>query len=148
MSWLSEKPAKRRPLLWVEDHLYHIDEALALLERLALEIFPLLTVVCLDRPGPDTERAVEDWLRRYPTLRLAAAVAPGPRRLELGAEIFDQANALARQMSALLRPGGLILQDIHRRHNQLYICFLILYPHDSWPKTYCDNCYFVSTRQF
>lgn len=114
MVWLSEQPPRRRPIVLVEDHLYHIGDALALIDDQLAEVLPLLTVVCLDRPGPDTRRSVAGWLERFPTLRVAAVGEreDEPRFEPLGPEVFERPNDLARAVASLLRPGGLMLQDI------------------------------------
>lgn len=65
----------KRPLVVVEDHLYHMTELLDGLGR-APELLGQLTVVCLDRPGPDTRRTVAAWLAEHPALQVVAAVDP------------------------------------------------------------------------
>jgi hypothetical protein len=72
MTWAVETGFTRRPLVVVEDHLYHMTE---LLERLAgwPELYRQLTVVCLVRPGPDTRRTVAEWLASYAGLQVIAA---------------------------------------------------------------------------
>jgi hypothetical protein len=76
MSWVAAEGFQRRPLVVVEDHLYHITE---LLERLGggPPLYDQLTVVCLDRPGPDTTRTTAGWLAAWPGLQVIAAVEPG-----------------------------------------------------------------------
>lgn len=97
----------------VEDHLYHIGQTLDLLAAEAPGVLPLLTVVCLDRPGPDTRHAVGAWLERHPEVWIAAAVdLDVPRFAVLEPGAFDHLSELARVVGALLRPGGLLLQDI------------------------------------
>ena len=120
MSWLSERPPKRRPILLVEDHLYHIGETLELFEGQAPEFLPLLTVVCLDRPGPDTERSLSSWLQRFPQVRwaLPSATADGHGALKtsqvdrLPVAVFQQQHELGKAIAERLRPGGLLLQDV------------------------------------
>ncbi|HVR08262.1 MAG TPA: hypothetical protein VMW75_09460 [Thermoanaerobaculia bacterium] len=75
MSWVAAEGFQRRPLVVVEDHLYHMTE---LLERLGggPPLYDQLTVVCLDRPGPDTTRTVARWLAACPGLQVVAAIDP------------------------------------------------------------------------
>src|SRR5215467_13449335 len=75
MSWIAAEGFQRRPLVVVEDHLYHITE---LLERLGggPPLYDQLTIVCLDRPGPDTTRTAAGWLAACPGLQVIAAVEP------------------------------------------------------------------------
>ena len=115
MTWLGETGFARRPVVAVEDHLHHVAE---LLEALgASGLLDQVTVVCLDRPGPDTDRAVERWLAAFPGLQVAAAwdgPAPpaGPRFLPLDRALFEDSNRLCRTLASLLRPGGLLIQDV------------------------------------
>src|SRR5580692_9992863 len=75
MTWIAAEGFGRRPLVVVEDHLYHITE---LLDRLGGSdpLHGQLTVVCLDRAGPDTSRTVAHWLAACPGLQAMAAVEP------------------------------------------------------------------------
>jgi hypothetical protein len=108
MTWVGERGFSRRPIVVVEDHLYHIAELLEALsagtsggaagacesgsgaaagasgsaaggvgaDATGAGLAGDLTVVCLDRQGPDTARAVAGWLAAHPALQVAAAVAP------------------------------------------------------------------------
>src|SRR5258707_1760239 len=76
MTWVTAEGFTRRPLVVVEDHLYHMTELLARLGGPGA-LYGQLTVVCLDRPGPDTSRAVAEWLASCPGLQVIAAVEPG-----------------------------------------------------------------------
>src|SRR5262249_38642307 len=69
MTWVGAMGFARRPLVVVEDHLHHVSE---LLEVLSEAEARQTTVVCLDRPGPDTTRITASWLERYPGLQVAA----------------------------------------------------------------------------
>ena len=126
MSWLSDG-GSRRPIVLVEDHLYHIGETLERIERSMPRALPLLTVVCLDRPGPDTTRSIHSWAERWPDTRFAAAVeeSPLPRLRRLGGDDFEHSHALARTLASMLRPGGLLLQDIQLET-------LAFIPRDRW----------------
>src|SRR6202166_3732321 len=73
MSWVTEAGFAKRPLVVVEDHLYHMTELLDGLGK-APDLVGQLTVVCLDRPGPDTRRTVAAWLADHPALQVVAAV--------------------------------------------------------------------------
>jgi hypothetical protein len=73
MSWVTEAGFAKRPLVIVEDHLYHMTELLDGLGK-APDLVGQLTVVCLDRPGPDTRRTVAAWLADHPALQVVAAV--------------------------------------------------------------------------
>jgi hypothetical protein len=77
MTWVAAEGFSRRPLVVVEDHLYHMTE---LLERLGgrSPLYDQLTVICLDRPGPDTTRTAAGWLAACPGVQVMAAVEPGP----------------------------------------------------------------------
>src|ERR1700726_4439698 len=74
MSWVTEAGFAKRPLVIVEDHLYHMTELLDGLGK-APDLVGQLTVVCLDRPGPDTRRTVAAWLAGHPPLQAVAAGA-------------------------------------------------------------------------
>lgn len=100
--------------MFVEDQLYHTADLLTALADHAPELIPHTTVVGLDRPGPDTDATVADWLQRYPALQVVAPVrasAPGLRALS-EVELSD-AGAYARLIAGVLRPGGLVVQDVH-----------------------------------
>ncbi len=125
MTWVLAEGFARRPLVVVEDHLYHITELLACL---AEPLCGQLTVICLDRPGPDTSRAVAGWLGAHPHLQAMAALeaaageaggvgspggpAAGERFRPLPPEAFTSAHRLCQTVAGALRPGGLLLQDI------------------------------------
>jgi hypothetical protein len=129
MSWVGASGFSRRPVVVVEDHLHHVSELLAALDDALLAH---LTVVCLDRSGPDTERAVARWLAAHPDLQVAAspgAAAPeaaaAARRLALEPELFANANRFCRALAGMIRPGGLLLQDVQ-------LATLSFLPADHW----------------
>jgi hypothetical protein len=136
MTWVGAAGFARRPLVAVEDHLHHVSE---LLETLAAaspadaSLLALTTVVCLDRSGPDTTRLAAGWLEAYPGLQVAARLegegdvpAPlRPRRSALDPAVFADAHRFCKTVAALLRPGGLLLQDIQ-------LATLAFIPPDRW----------------
>lgn len=112
MIWLDAPGFERRPLVFVEDHLYHTGELLDAIARERRELLRDVTVCAIDRQGPDTDATVEDWLSRYPQLQVAAA-APGRDRLRaIAAADLDSAPAFAKLVAGLLRPGGILVQDV------------------------------------
>jgi hypothetical protein len=108
----------RRPLVVVEDHLYHIDRLLGLLHGHAADLLERLTVVCLDRQGPDTQAAVGEWLTKYPHVQIVADIVPEDPSLQtdrlqsLPAAALRSGPAYARTITELLAPRGLLVQDI------------------------------------
>ncbi|CAM2005917.1 hypothetical protein [Acanthopleuribacter pedis] len=114
-----DEGTQRKPIVVVEDHLYHIGEILQMLLSDAPEIAAQLCLVCLDRPGPDTDAAAADWLAQAPDVTVAAAVNPGvipaadrERLVTLPPACFEDTPTYCRTVAGLLRPGGLLLQDI------------------------------------
>src|SRR5215470_12020664 len=106
MTWL-DAPVERRPLVVVEDHLYHTAELVGALAALRPDLIAQLTAVALDRAGPDTDAAVADCHHRYPALRVVAAATE-----RLTADDTRDAAACARLIARQLRPGGLLVQDV------------------------------------
>ncbi|MCA9711250.1 MAG: hypothetical protein KDK70_35760 [Myxococcales bacterium] len=103
----------RRPLVVVEDHLYHIDRLLELLHQQQPQLLPRLTVVCLDRRGPDTQAAADRWVAEHADVLVVADVEPSdPRQRALPAAVLEQGNAYALMVAGLLAPRGVLLQDI------------------------------------
>jgi hypothetical protein len=95
------------------------------------------TIACLDRPGPDTQAAVAGWLAAHPHLQVAAAFdgTPPPARAQrLDSEVFASAQRFARAVAGLLRPGGLLLQDVQ-------LSTLAFVPADRW----WESIYLAST---
>ena len=123
MTWL-DAPVERRPLVVVEDHLYHTGELVGALAAARPDLLAQLTAVALDRPGPDTDAAVADCHRRYPGLRIVAATAAPEADRLTAADIADPA-ACARLIARQLRPGGLLVQDVQ-------LATLPFIPADRW----------------
>lgn len=97
----------------VEDHLYHIDCLLELLRAHEPGLLERLTVVCLDRPGPDTQAALERWAKTCSEVQVLAEGEPrSPRQHPLPSAALAQAPAYARTIAELLEPRGLLVQDI------------------------------------
>ncbi len=67
----------RKPILVIEDHVYHVSEILQALHQRNPDWLELTTVLCLDRPGPDTSRAVASWLTSYPGVHIGTAANEG-----------------------------------------------------------------------
>jgi hypothetical protein len=109
----------------VEDHLYHITQLLQALSEMAPALLAQTTVLCLERPGPDTEATVGRWLAACPDLQVAAAVSPRPRTATLDPQVFAEANAFCRIVAGMIRPGGLLLQDVQ-------LATLTFLPADRW----------------
>jgi hypothetical protein len=126
----------RRPIVIVEDHLFHVTELLAALAAAQPDVAPQLAVVCLERRGPDTERAVAEWLAAYPGLLVAAEVDGRPLAglSPLDPEVFASAPRLAARLAAALRPGGLLVQDVQLQT-------LTYVPADRW----WESIYLAST---
>jgi hypothetical protein len=114
MSWLDTLGFERRPVVFVEDHLYHTSEWLTACEASQPDLLSCLTVCAIDRPGPDTDAAVADWLARYPALQVAALTGLTDERLRsLGPRDLDSVPAFGAALASLLRPGGVLVQDVH-----------------------------------
>ncbi len=137
MSWAGSAGFARRPLVVAEDHLHHVTELLEALMEEDPSLLALTTVLCLDRTGPDTTRLVDRWLAAYPGLQVAASLGPGernPRRAPLDPAVFESANRFSKAVAGMLRPGGLLLQDIQ-------LSTLGFIPADRW----WESIYLAST---
>lgn len=105
---------QRRPLVFVEDHLYHTTELVSVLAEQAPALLAQTTVVALDRPGPDTDATVADWRRLAPDLCVVAPVTTTSDHVRSLAQAdLADAGAYARLVASTLRPGGLLVQDVH-----------------------------------
>src|SRR6478752_8415941 len=116
MNWL-DAPVERRPLVVVEDHLYHTAELVGALAAARPDLVAQATAIALDRAGPDTDAAVAELRARHPALRVVAHAAAPPRdgfdaTLQLIADDTRDAAACARLIARHLRPGGLLVQDV------------------------------------
>jgi hypothetical protein len=139
MTWVAATGFTRRPLVVAEDHLHHVTELLRALAELEPAILGMITVLCLDRAGPDTTRLVDLWLATYPTLQVAAileggAAAENARLSALDPTVFSDGNRFCRTLAGMLRPGGLLLQDIQ-------LSTLGFIPQDRW----WESIYLAST---
>lgn len=112
-SWLNGAGFARRPVVFVEDHLYHTAEALDAIAARAPDLLPLITVCAIDRSGPDTDAAVLEWLARFPAVQLAAVTTQMHARLRpLTASDLETLPSFAALVSSLVRPGGLLVEDV------------------------------------
>jgi len=135
MSWLDASPDfERRPLVFVEDHLYHTGDVLAAMHAARPDLVRSTTVVALDRSGPDTDTSIAGWLGRYPDLQIVASVSPRERVRSIGAADVADAPAVARLIARLLRPGGVLIQDVQ-------LSTLTFVPADRW----WESIYLAST---
>jgi hypothetical protein len=112
MSWLDSTGFDRRPIVVVEDHLYHTAELVDALARARPDLVAQTTVCAIDRRGPDTDAAVADLLARYASLQMAARVTARDRVRAIEDGELSGSTAFARLLHRLLRPGGLLVQDI------------------------------------
>jgi hypothetical protein len=116
MNWL-DAPVERRPLVVVEDHLYHTAELVGALAAARPDLVAQATAIALDRAGPDTDAAVAELRARHPALRVVGHGAAAPpdafdTTLQLVADDTRDAAACARLIARHLRPGGLLVQDV------------------------------------
>jgi len=98
--------------VFVEDHLYHTGELIAAMADAHPDLLGQTTVCAIDRGGPDTDATVDQWLRRWTGLQVAAPTAARDRVRSIGAADLDSATAFARLVAGLLRPGGILVQDV------------------------------------
>lgn len=118
MSQLLSNEFGPRPLVVVEDRVYHISELLGTIQRNASHLLPNLTIVCLDRVGPDTDAAVSDWQKDYPTLQIASRIEDSSlgessqQIFRLSDDVFVNQNDYCKTIAGLIRKQGLLVQDI------------------------------------
>ena len=121
MHWLGASGFRPKPIVIIEDQTYHLMEILDHLHQQKSPWPAHMTVVSLERPGPDTSRATIDWLERFPFLQVASTMAPvdtplpseyTDRLLVLDEAVFDNQHHFCKTMARLLRPDGLLVQDI------------------------------------
>lgn len=119
MNWLRSNSFLPRPLVAVEDHVYHISELLKTIERSDAKLIAQLTIVCLDRAGPDTDAAVSEWLEQFPSVQIAARLVNQSigeqfaKRVEhLDESAFLNSADYCKTIARLIRKRGLLLQDI------------------------------------
>jgi len=112
LNGLNAPGLERRPLVFVEDHLYHTTELLAALSAARPDLLSHVTICGVDRPGPDTAATVAEWLRQYPELQVVAPLEPASRLRPLTPDELADASSLARVIARLVRPGGILVQDV------------------------------------
>ena len=102
MNWLDEPGPERRPLVFVEDHLYHTTDLLSVVQGMRPDLLNQIAVAVLDRPGPDTDSAAAACAAQFPDVLVATPA------------VADLANvaSFSRWVSRLLRPGGVLVQDV------------------------------------
>jgi hypothetical protein len=75
MNWLDESGSERRPLVFVEDHLYHTVDLLTAVREARPRLLDDVAVAVLDRPGPDTDAAVKSCAAAFPEVALVTPSA-------------------------------------------------------------------------
>jgi hypothetical protein len=111
--------------VFVEDHLYHTAELISALAAVRPDVVEHVTICGVDRPGPDTTAAVRDCLARHPHLQVAASVGEADRVWPLTAAHLADAASFAKLVARLLRPGGILIQDVQ-------LSTLSFLPADRW----------------
>ncbi len=102
MNWLDESGPERRPLVFVEDHLYHTTDLLAEIRSARPDLASQITVAVLDRPGPDTDTAAAACAAQFPDVLVAI-----PSVADLG-----NTASFSKWVGRRLRPGGVLVQDV------------------------------------
>jgi hypothetical protein len=134
MIWMEASGFERRPLVILEDHLYHTSEILDALAAARRDLIGALTICSVARSGPDTTRAAGEWLRAHPELQVAACAAAdaadaapdGTGRLRfITDEQLSDSHAFSRLVAGLIRPGGVLVQDVQ-------LSTLAFIPADRW----------------
>jgi hypothetical protein len=125
MTWRGSPGFERRPLVFVEDHLYHTGEVVAAIAATNPDLLRDVTVCAIDRAGPDTDATVGEWLARYPELQIAAATSGSARLKTITGADLASTSAFAKLVASLLRPGGVLVQDVQ-------LSTLAFVPADRW----------------
>jgi len=125
MLWRDSPGLERRPLVFVEDHLYHTGELVAAIAATNSDLLRDVTVCAIDRAGPDTDATVADWLARYPDLQISAASSGSARLKTIGHADLETAASFAKFVAGLIRPGGILVQDVQ-------LSTLAFVPADRW----------------
>ena len=121
MKWIKTQVFAPRPLVIVEDHMFHLQEILRVMSQDTAYWLAHTTLVSLDRPGPDTTQTIQSWLRTYPELQVATRLDESglsllerfPTRLmQMPDKLFDHQISFCNIIAALIRPGGFLVQDI------------------------------------
>lgn len=100
--------------------MYHTADALAALHDSRPDLVAACTVCAVERGGPDTSSTVGEWLARFERLQVAAIVPQADvartdqtaRLLPLAVEHVSTMTSFARLVAGLVRPGGLLVQDV------------------------------------
>lgn len=132
MIWQRPGGLVRRHVVAVEDHFYHTAAFIDAVARTSPELLAWTTVCAIDAPGPDTTRAVREWLERHGQLQVAARVElddlppdHARRVMRIDPSQLEDLSGFARMVASLLLPGGLLVQDVH-------LSTLGFVPHDRW----------------
>ena len=92
--------------------MYHTAELLSALAGRRSDLLAHMTVCAVDRAGPDTDARIAEWVDRYPSLQVVARTAARERVRPLDAADETDAASFARLLGRLLRPGGILVQDV------------------------------------
>lgn len=134
MKWLKADTFSPKPIVIIEDHMFHLQEILKLMDRDAPFWLSQTTLVSLDRPGPDTTKAIQSWLTQFPDLQVVSRLDTAgahllerfPNRLrEIPDQHFKHQITFCKLITSLLRPGGFLIQDIQ-------LSTLTFLPPDQW----------------
>lgn len=135
MNWLTDQVFQPRPIVIVEDHAYHISKLLAALHANAPTVLDSTTIVCIDRPGSDTDSAVTEYLNLYPTIQIAARVSDKvndsfdqDRLFQLHPKVVTNQMEYCSSVAQMIRSGGMLIQDVELE-------FLDFIPKDRWWET-------------
>jgi len=135
VNWFDKNTFPPRPLVIIEDHVYHISELIKNMRQDFSDLTRNVTIVCLDRPGPDTDEAVGEWLDLNPELQVASRIDAendfselANRLFFLPKRVFQNQNEFCQTVAGFLRNGGLLLQDIELES-------LEFIPRDRWWET-------------